>query len=191
MSIAHREGEKIVLDRVVEVRPPFSPDSVVEELSILMKGFATHNCVSDRWGGEFVTQAFAKQGIRVDQSDLSASEIYAEAQPLLASGRVELLDDERLAGQLMALERRTRTGGRDLITHPDGLHDDMANAACGAIVIAARGTIWTESEMNAHLPQTQHGSPAGIRREAQESLEAEMRDWMAEGFGGMSRIVRR
>jgi hypothetical protein len=51
---------------------------------------------------------------------------------------VELLDSKRLAAQLTQLERRTRMGGKDLVTHGPGGHDDLANAAAGAVVSVAR-----------------------------------------------------
>jgi hypothetical protein len=48
-----------------------------------------------------------------------------------------LLDHPRLATQLVGLERRTARGGRDSIDHAPGAHDDIANAAAGALVLAA------------------------------------------------------
>jgi outer membrane immunogenic protein len=35
---------------------------------------------------------------------------------------------------LQGLERRTRSGGRDIIDHAPGAHDDLANSAAGALV---------------------------------------------------------
>ena len=52
-----------------------------------------------------------------------------------------LVDDDRLVRQLIGLERRTGRGtGRDIIDHPPGAHDDLANAAAGALVMAQIGT---------------------------------------------------
>src|SRR5271165_7652972 len=42
----------------------------------------------------------------------------------------------RLGAQLGGLERRTARGGRDSIDHAPGAHDDMVNAAAGALVSA-------------------------------------------------------
>ena len=50
---------------------------------------------------------------------------------------MELLDHSRLAAQLCSLERRTARGGRDSIDQPPGGHDDLINAAAGALVLAA------------------------------------------------------
>jgi len=48
-----------------------------------------------------------------------------------------LLDVPRLASQLCGLERRTARGGKDSIDHGPGAHDDLANAAAGALLLAA------------------------------------------------------
>jgi hypothetical protein len=57
--------------------------------------------------------------------------------PTLNSARVRLLDAPRLVGELLGLERRTARGGRDSIDHAPNAHDDVANAAAGALVGAA------------------------------------------------------
>ncbi len=54
--------------------------------------------------------------------------------PLLNSRKVEL---PRLASQFCGLERRTARGGRDSIDHSPGAHDDIANAAAGALLLTA------------------------------------------------------
>jgi len=56
--------------------------------------------------------------------------------PILNSGRAQLLDIPRLASQFTGLERRTSRAGRDQIDHPPGGHDDVANAAAGALLMA-------------------------------------------------------
>lgn len=67
-------------------------------------------------------------------SSLDKSGVYSEVLPLFSQKRVELLDDERLLTQLRMLERTPRTGGRgDSVDHPPRAHDDIANAACGAL----------------------------------------------------------
>jgi hypothetical protein len=76
-------------------------------------------------------------------SDKSKSEIYLETLPLLNSGKLSLLDHPRMIAQLCGLERRTARSGRDSIDHPPGGHDDIVNAALGALLQAAQtsGTI--------------------------------------------------
>jgi len=57
---------------------------------------------------------------------------------MLFSDQVELLDDPVLIDQLAALERRTRSGGKDVIDHPKDGKDDLANAVAGVMVNSAQ-----------------------------------------------------
>jgi hypothetical protein len=72
-------------------------------------------------------------------SKLTKSDIYKEFLPLLNSGEVELLDVPRLHAQLGSLERRVARGGRDSIDHAPNAHDDLANAAAGAVTSLVTG----------------------------------------------------
>ena len=136
LAIAHSEGDTAVLDAVREVKPPFSPDAVVAEFVALLAAYRLNEVTGDRWGGEFVREQFERRGVSYLVSERSKSEIYRELLPLMNSRRVELLDLPRLAAQLGGLERRTARGGRDSIDHAPGSHDDMINAAAGAVVCA-------------------------------------------------------
>jgi hypothetical protein len=89
------------------------------------------------YGGEFVSERFMKLGVTYRLSERSKSDIYRELLLLLNSKRVELPDLPRLSAQLAGLERRTARGGRDSIDHAPGGHDDLANAASGALVCAS------------------------------------------------------
>jgi hypothetical protein len=134
LGIAHHEKGRIVLDVLRERRPPFAPAAVVAEYADVLKSFGVQEVVADRYAGSWPSDALAKHNIIVRASDFTASEIYLAALPILTNGTVELLDNKRLAGQLCGLERRVRAGGKDIITHYPGSHDDVANAAAGAIV---------------------------------------------------------
>ncbi len=134
LAVAHVESDKRVLDFVMERRPPFSPESVVEEFSAVLEKYGCFTVVGDRYAGEWPRERFREHGIVYDPSAKSKSDLYRELLPLLNSGRLELLDDERLAAQLLGLERRTSRGGRDAIDHAPGRHDDLINAAAGALL---------------------------------------------------------
>jgi hypothetical protein len=78
-----------------------------------------------------------KHGIVYEPTKDTKAEIYRAFLPLLHSGRIDLLDHPRLVSQLCGLERRTAWGGRESIDHDPGGHDDVANAAAGALVAAS------------------------------------------------------
>jgi hypothetical protein len=60
------------------------------------------------------------------------SELYSDLVAVINSQAADLLDNAKMEHQLAGLERRTRTGGKDLIDHAPGAHDDLANAVAGA-----------------------------------------------------------
>ena len=67
------------------------------------------------------------------------SDLYVDLLPTLNSGRIMLPRNNRLADQLLSLERTTvRGSGHDRIDHPRGQHDDLANAVAGAAMLAKK-----------------------------------------------------
>jgi hypothetical protein len=136
MGIAHCEGDAVILDLVAERRPPFSPDAVVAEFAEVLKAYRIATVRGDRYAGEWPRERFRAYGIDYLPADKSRSDIYIECLPRVTARRVELLDNRKLITQLASLERRTARSGKDSIDHPPNGHDDVANSACGAIVIA-------------------------------------------------------
>jgi hypothetical protein len=165
LAIGHMEGDgTAVLDAIREVRPPFSPDAVVEEFSALLKSYRVARVHGDAYAGEWPRERFASHGISYEVSRKSKSAIYLEFLPALNGQRVRLLDIPRLISQLVTLERRTARGGKDSIDHEPGAHDDVANAACGCLVqviedrrpaLIKRDDLMTEAHPAEHLMPTQ------------------------------------
>ena len=85
--------------------------------------------------GNFI---FREHGINYVPSDKMKSDIYLNLLPLLNSNQIELLDNKRLISQLCGLERRTARSGKDSIDHAPSGHDDMVNAAAGALLLAGK-----------------------------------------------------
>ena len=137
-AVAHREGEKLVLDCVQEIKPPFNPMSACREFAEMFHRFKVTTVQADRYAGDWPKVQFKKYGIDVRPSKLTKSEIYLELMPLINSEQVELPNHKRLTAQLCGLERRTSRAGRDSIDHAPGGHDDIINSVAGAVVLAAR-----------------------------------------------------
>ncbi len=137
-AIAHAEGSRLVLDVVRHRRPPFDPGEVVREYAALARQYGCSIVRGDRYAAEWCAAAYREAGIVREASALTASDTFLETLPLFAQGRVELPEDRTLLAELRALIRRVRTGARDLVSHPPRGHDDLANAACGALVAAAQ-----------------------------------------------------
>ena len=136
LAIGHKDDDRAVLDCLVERKPPFDPIAVSRDMSEVIKSYRLRECTGDRYSAEFVVSAFAAAGVRYIHSQLDRSAIYGEALGIFTSGRARLVDNARLVSQLAALERKT-TATRDRIDHAPGQHDDLANASCGALALAA------------------------------------------------------
>lgn len=141
LGIAHYDSEKeqAVLDVLLERRPPFRPREVAQEFSTAMENYGITSALADRFGGLWITEAFEEFGIRVEPAKMSKSDYYLNFLPIVNNGSCRLLDQERLINQLINLERRSRSGAtRDAVDVFAG-HDDLANVAAGACVLAAQG----------------------------------------------------
>ncbi len=149
IAVAHRDGERSILDAVREVRPPFSPEAVTQDFAALLKTYRIRKVQGDRYAGEWPRERFRTHGIDYDLSDRPKSDIYRDFLPVLNSGRAELLNLPRLLSQLSGLERRTARSGRDSIDHPPGGHDDVANVAAGALLLATAKTGMTAEQVRA------------------------------------------
>lgn len=132
MAVSHKDGERIVIDATREVRPPFSPEAVIDDFSILLKTYRVSKVTGDRYAGEFPRELFRKRGIEYRCSEKPKSDLYRDMLPLLNGGRIVLPKSERLVNQICGLERRTARSGKDSIDHGPGSHDDLVNAVAGA-----------------------------------------------------------
>jgi hypothetical protein len=110
LAIGHRQDTTAILDAVREVRPPFSPESVVAEFAGLLKYYRVRSVTGDRYAGEWPREQFRKLGIQYELSQKPKSDLYRDFLPLVNSKQVDLLDLPRAVAQLISLERRTARG---------------------------------------------------------------------------------
>jgi hypothetical protein len=82
LAICHREGDRAVVDAVRERRPPFSPEAVVGEFSVLLKSYGVSAVRGDRYGGEWPRERFNTHGIRYVVADKAKSDIYRDLLPI-------------------------------------------------------------------------------------------------------------
>jgi hypothetical protein len=137
-AVAHREGEKSVLDCLLEFRPPFNPKQVIETVATTAREFWITKIVQDRHAIGWIASDLDRFGISVEPSEFDKSKIYEFFAVLMNKSQVELLGDGRLRTQIMGLQRILRSGGGVTIDHLRGGHDDSANATAGALVLASR-----------------------------------------------------
>jgi hypothetical protein len=135
LAIAHKQGNIAILDAVREVKPPFSPESVVAEFCALLKTYRINTVIGDKYALLWPQERFQAHGVTYSAAARPKSEIYQTFLPAVNGRRIELLDHPKLISQLCALERKTARSGRDSIDHPPGAnsHDDVVNCVAGAL----------------------------------------------------------
>jgi hypothetical protein len=138
LAIAHEENGRAILDLLVERGAPHSPEEVTQEFCGILKRFGISEVTSDKYAANWSSDAYQRLGIVHRPSERNRSEIYLNFLPAVLSGQVELLDVPKLKSQLVGLERRCGRN-QDLIDHGPGAHDDLSNAAAGALSLALEG----------------------------------------------------
>src|SRR5437899_2866195 len=134
----HYDQDRIVLDAVRAIRPPFDPGEVVKEYCEVSKLYGLTSLVGDNYGGEWPKAEFAKHGIHYELSEKTKSELYLAMIPVLTSRRIELLDIDKMKSEFRRLERRRGRSGKDSIDHPPRGSDDIANSIAGIIGLASQ-----------------------------------------------------
>ena len=136
LVVAHAEGVGADARIVVDVVRGWSRrgsravdlTGAVREIADILTGFHLRQVTDDRHAAGWVRERFEQAGVRYVQSAADSSTSLSELSPLFAEGRIDLLDHPLLAQELKALERRLRAGGKTIIEHPRGGHDDYAVA---------------------------------------------------------------
>lgn len=134
LAIGHKEDRKAVIDFVRLWRSPHNPHEVISDMSRELNRFGIRKVTGDQYAAEFVAGAFNQHNLKYVKAEKPKTQLYSELLPMLCSSEIELLDNEELTKQISSLERRTRSGGRDVIDHPPRQHDDLANAVAGCAV---------------------------------------------------------
>src|SRR6185295_19710781 len=89
----------------------------------------------DKYAGEWPRERFRTHHVSYDPAELDRSALYLELLAGINSKSVQLLDNKRMRRQLLDLERKTARKGQDTVDHPPRKHDDVINAAAGALVL--------------------------------------------------------
>jgi len=133
LAIAHADAGRVVLDHLMDQGPRthrggFNPEVAVDRFANVLRQYRVSTVTGDKYAGEWPRQAFQRLGIHYNVADKTRSELYANLEPLLNSGQVELLDMPTLEAQLIGLVRKG-----EKIDHLAGEHDDYANAVAGVV----------------------------------------------------------
>jgi len=72
LAVAHKESCGVaVLDLVREIKPPFSPETVVKEFADTLRRYRITKVTGDRYAAEWPREQFRKQGVAYEERALS------------------------------------------------------------------------------------------------------------------------
>ena len=145
--------------------PPFDPRDAVARFVAELRRYGIHRVCGDRYAGQTFQIDFMKQGISYEVAAVTKHGLYEMFEPALNAGEIRLLDEPVLEQQLLGLVWR---GGK--IDHASGEHDDWANAAVGACLLAR---------------ERAEADPAAYEMSADEraQMRALQREWGVPGAG--------
>jgi hypothetical protein len=90
--IAHsqRDGDTdlVVLDWLMEWRPPLNPAEIVRTISGVLDEYHLHEITGDHHAAGFVINELDKCNKRLTDCELSKSDLYLEILPRFSAGRV-------------------------------------------------------------------------------------------------------
>ena len=138
-TCCHVQGGRVVVDWAEVVRPPYNPLEVTMRFCQRFRSYGVRTATADQWSLDTITAEARRHGVAIERSEHSTSDDFLEFAACINGGLVELPDHGELRHQLEALQRSTRTGGRDRVEHRRGEHDDLAAAVARACVEAAAG----------------------------------------------------
>lgn len=137
-AIAHPENDFVVLDCVYEKTAPYDVNKEVSDCSDQLKYYSVFQVTGDKYSGDVYAQKFREHHIHYKFAENDKSELFLEFQRIANLRRVELLDNNRMKGQFVSLDRRAGRHGKDTVEKQSGGNDDLANAVAGATVLAYR-----------------------------------------------------
>jgi hypothetical protein len=78
------------------MRPPFSPDAVIDEFAALVRSYGIARVCGDKYAGEFPRELFRKKGIFYVPAAAPKPDLYRDLLSHLNSGHIVLPRNDRL-----------------------------------------------------------------------------------------------
>lgn len=146
-AVGHIDHERtLVVDAVRRWQgrrgAPIDHRGVLDDIAGLYRAYGVVAAASDQWAFEPIRASLAERGVRITPAAWT-SETKSEAVQLLRqrlhAGTIALPSEPpRLISELAALEVRLTPGGKEHIAAPSGMHDDLAMALLGLVLLAER-----------------------------------------------------
>lgn len=137
-AVAHLDGQRVVVDACRRWPSPHDPAQVAAEVKEFLAPYGLNSAMADQYAAGFSRAVYSAAGVTLSDATVDRSGSYLHLLPLLTQGRIELPPHPVLRVELLTLQRRTRSGGKDVVDHRQGQHDDLSNAVALAAYAASR-----------------------------------------------------
>ncbi|HSP99494.1 MAG TPA: hypothetical protein VL049_19910 [Candidatus Dormibacteraeota bacterium] len=138
LAIGHRDADRVIVDKLVEVLPPFDPDAATRELAAVLHAYRVSTVVGDKYAGAWPTSRFAAHGIHYRESEKVRSDPYRDALPVITAQRCEFPDNKKLQRQWLSFDRTVSKSGRETIDASRGARTTTCcNVVAGLLCIPA------------------------------------------------------
>jgi hypothetical protein len=133
LAIGHKlpPHGRAVVDCVRSWPAPFNPSGIVAEAAGVLKRYRVGDVWGDKYAGEWPREAFREHSIDYNPCEAPKSDLYLSFIAATNAQTVELPNMPELVSELLGLQRRRGSAGRDKIDHRPGGHDDVANSVAG------------------------------------------------------------
>jgi phage terminase large subunit-like protein len=183
VAVAHREGERVVVDHVERWLPtrlsPVRLETVEAAVARLQAEYGQAHVRMDPAKGEQMSQSLRERGLSVEEytfSEASIDRLASGLARLFGERRIGLPDLPALRDELATVVLKTTPSGRTRIDHHSGKHDDQAVA----VALAAH---WL-------MGQTFYGQPAVTSSEAFRRAAPLRRDRRTPARGARGHVAR-
>jgi hypothetical protein len=78
LAVAHRSGDKAIVDLLRAWKPPFDPSEVAKECAETLRPYHIRTITGDAYAGEWPREQFRKHGINYEVSEKNRSQLYLE-----------------------------------------------------------------------------------------------------------------
>jgi hypothetical protein len=148
LAIAQKDADgRAIVDRVLNQgpQPPFDPRTAIVRFVGPLREYRVSRVVGDRYAGETFRADFRSHGIEYEIGEKTASQLYEALEPRVNGHLVSFPHVALLEQQLLGLVWR---GAK--IDHPNGEHDDWANAVAGVVdlVLAESAFDWRRAGLS-------------------------------------------
>lgn len=175
LAIAHDEQGIAVVDIVEERKAPLDPLMVTKEFAQICKTYNVGKVTGDRYAGNFLSSAWLNEGIFYETAAIDKSEAFLQFAAVMSMRKTLIPRNDQLKIQLVNLERKALSSGKENVSSPEGLHDDLANAVALAVVDVYKGI---SSQMTPE--QMEKRLPVKIRPKGQDIRDM-INEFMSEG----------